>query len=169
MLHLPPGLSNERRVELFQYYGAVRTVTVRKSEKYTITFVQFPSREHATDLCTRLHQLMVKGRRLSVDFAKRNISLDDKENADDDADLAKKEPDLSDNKKHFQEFLKKLNTWAPHHLLSQPVPPNLRYRYPEPTRSTLLRISIQMVKEPAFYTQVLQLIYYFQSIHYKLH
>lgn len=54
----------------------------------------------------------------------------------------------------YKKFLKQLNNWIPQHLLSQPVPPYLKYKYPAPTKSTLLRIAIQLIKEPAFYTQV---------------
>jgi U11/U12 small nuclear ribonucleoprotein SNRNP65 len=160
VLHLPPGLSDQRREELFKKYGAIRTRTIRKSEKYTITFVEFPTKEHATEIFIRLHQLPVKGRRLSIEFAKRNVSLDDKENSGDDLESSKKEKDLSENKLYFQAFLKKLNTWAPHHIFTQPIPPYLKYKYPSPNRSILLRIAIQMLKEPAFYTQVLLFIFY---------
>ena len=153
VLRLPPALSDERREELFKRYGAVKTRTLRKSEKYTITFVEFATKENTDDAFVRLHQLPVKGRRLSVEYAKRNIS-DDKENKITDPNITEQEHDLTEAKANLQIFLKKLNSWIPEHLLSQPPPPHIKYKYPAPTRVTLLRIAIQMVKVPAFYTQV---------------
>ncbi|XP_023247368.1 RNA-binding protein 40 [Copidosoma floridanum] len=157
VLHLPPGLPDEKRDELFKLYGAVKTRTVRRSAKYTTTFVEFTSKEHAEEVFLRLHQLPVKGRRLSIEYAKRNIS-DNKENDDVDEEAAKKEAELAKQKANFKEFINKLNTWTPHGMLSQPIPPNLAYKYPAPTKMTLLRIAIQLKKEPAFYTQVLHLM-----------
>lgn len=153
VLHLPPSTSDERREELFKQYGAIKTRTIRKSAKYTITFVEFPTHQNAMEACLRLHQLPVHGHLLSVEFANKNSSMDDKENAS-TIDLESAEDEDSEKKKHFQAFVKKLNSWAPYHLFTQPIPPYLKYKYPKPTRETLLRIAIQLVKVPAFYTQV---------------
>lgn len=155
MLHLPPTLSDESREELFKHYGALKTRTIRKSEKYTITFVEFSSKNHAQNALVRLHQLPVNGRRLSIEYAKQNVSAAiDKENKAETADDNGKEEQLSKSKAQYKEFLRKLNSWAPYDLVSQPVPPNLKYKYPPPNKSILMRISIQLVKEKAFYTQV---------------
>lgn len=153
--HLPPGLTDERRVELFQHYGAVKTRTIRKSAKYTITFVEFPSKAHAEEVFVRLHQLPVKGKRLSIEFAKRNVSNNKENDVTNDEETAKEEAELLKCKENFKKFINKLNTWIPHGELNQPIPPNLAYKYPNPTKMTLLRIAIQLKKEPAFYTQVI--------------
>ncbi|XP_014237999.1 RNA-binding protein 40 [Trichogramma pretiosum] len=158
VLHLPPLLSDERRDELFKHYGAVRTRTIRKSAKYTITFVEFPNQRHAEEVLAVLHQLPVKGRRLSIEFAERNVSAADKENTIQNEDSIKADVDLEQSKINFQKFMKKLNTWAPFHVLTQPVPPSLRYKYPEPSANVLLKIAMQLHRVPAFYTQVLHLM-----------
>ncbi|XP_058788575.1 RNA-binding region-containing protein 3 [Phymastichus coffea] len=155
VLHLPPGLSNEKRDELFRHYGAVKTRTIRKSEKYTITFVEFHNKELAKEALIRLHQLPVKGRRLSIEFAKRNISVDDN---DDQENLEENDAQLEQCKANYKEFMKKLNNWAPQSLFMQPIPPNIKYKYPPATKCTVLRIALQLLKEPTFYTQVLHLM-----------
>ncbi|KOC61066.1 RNA-binding protein 40 [Habropoda laboriosa] len=43
-------------------------------------------------------------------------------------------------------------------VFTQPPPPNIQYKYLPPTRGTLVRIAIQLLKEPVFYTQVLHLM-----------
>lgn len=69
---------------------------------------------------------------------------------------AKKEE--STNEADFQAFLQKLNSWSLNHNFTQPPPPNIKYKYSPPSRSTLIRIAIQLIREPAFYTQVLHLM-----------
>lgn len=106
----------------------------------------------------RLHQLPVKGRRLSLEFAKKNLSVDERtreheesqENNEDDSELEQ-------CKANYREFMKKLNNWAPQSLFMQPIPPNIKYKYPPATKRTVLRIALQLMKEPTFYTQVLQI------------
>ena len=155
ILHLPPELSDERRDQLFKKYNAVKTKTVRKSAKYTITFAEFPSKEIATEAFLRLHQLELKGKRLSIDFAKQSISADytkaDSSNEIKEEQEAKKE---NVQKTHLQNFLRKLNSWTASNVFTQPPNPSIWYRYPPPTKDTLLRICVQLLKEPTFYTQV---------------
>lgn len=154
-MHLPPNLSDERRDELFKKYNAIKTKTIRKSPKLTMTFAEFSSKEIATEAFLRLHQLEVKGHRISIDFARKSI-LDDYTKTDiinkaDEEELKKE----STQKIHLQNFLKKLNSWSGSNVFTQPPNPNISYTYPAPTRETLLRISIQLIKEPKFYTQVI--------------
>lgn len=147
-------MSDERREELFKKYGAERTKTVRRSNGYSATFVKFLSKQEAKEAFVQLHQLEVKGRYLSVEFARKAVTNDSTEHdrsAESVNDGVKKE---TADTRHFQAFLKKLNSWANNDLLSQPPPPNIYYKYAAPTRNTLLRIAIQLIKEPAFYTQV---------------
>ncbi|XP_053989021.1 RNA-binding region-containing protein 3 isoform X2 [Hylaeus volcanicus] len=159
ILHLPPELSNERRNELFKKFGAVNTRTLRPSKKYTVTYAKFPSQQAATEALLRLHQLNIRGQYLTVEFAKKFISIENTPNEVYNDKLtteeSKKEPI---SKSNFQAFLQKLNSWTANQVFSQPPPPNIQYKYLPPTKSTLIRIAIQLVKEPAFYTQVLHLM-----------
>lgn len=140
---------------MFKKFGAECTKTIRKSDTYTTTFVKFPSNELATKAFLQLHQLEIKGQYLSVEFAKKSFVSDTDDNV-----LFKSEPlnvnekDDNANTKNFQAFIDKLNTWTSNYNFSQPPPPNISYKYPLPTRNILLRISIQLLREPAFYTQV---------------
>ncbi|KAK2581086.1 hypothetical protein KPH14_006126 [Odynerus spinipes] len=159
VLHLPSHLSDERRNELFQKYGAIKTRTLRPSSKYTITFVKFQSHNAANEAFLRLHQIKVRDQYLSVEFAKKSMPIEFSENKTNDKDIAKDEIQKETvNKSHFQNFLKRLYGWSMNQIFTQPPSPNIRYKYPPPTKSTLLRIAIQLIKEPAFYTQVLHLM-----------
>ncbi|KAG7210557.1 hypothetical protein KM043_012077 [Ampulex compressa] len=159
ILHLPPQLSDDRRNELLRKYGAIKTRTRRLSRKYSITFAKFQSEEAASEALLRLHQLNVKGQRLSVEFAKKSIPTELTEHEIVQQQPASKEAKReAATKSHFQIFLQRLNSWTMNQVLTQPPPPNIRYKYDPPTRSTLLRIAIQLLKEPAFYTQVLHLM-----------
>ncbi|XP_034934060.1 RNA-binding region-containing protein 3 [Chelonus insularis] len=156
ILRLPPYLNDAKRDELFKKYGATNTKTIRKSDNYTETFVKFASKAEATRAFLHLHQLEIKGQYLSVEFARKSMD----ELIDNGLSTSKS---INDNEEtvdstHFQAFINKLNTWASGYDFSQPPPPNIMYKYPLPTKTTLLRIAIQLLKEPAFYTQVLHLM-----------
>jgi len=150
---LPPQLSDDRRDALLQKYGATKTRTVRLSSRYTVTFAKFPSQQLAAEALLRLHQLNVRGQYLSVEYAKRSVELSEQ-------DSENKVPINNDvkmetvNKSRVQAFLRKLNNWTMSHEFSQPPPPNIKYKYTMPTRDTLTRIAIQLLTQPAFYTQV---------------
>jgi len=150
---LPPQLSDDRRDALLQKYGATKTRTVRRSDRYTVTFAKFPSQQLAAEALLRLHQLNIRGQYLSVEYAKRSVELSEQ-------DIENKVPINNDvkmetvNKSRVQAFLRKLNNWTMSHEFSQPPPPNIRYKYTMPTRDTLMRIAIQLLTQPAFYTQV---------------
>ncbi|KMQ97896.1 rna-binding protein 40-like protein [Lasius niger] len=107
----------------------------------------------------RLHQLNVRGQYLSVQYAKKSVftelSEQDIQHEPPTSDEAKVE---TVNKSHVQAFLRKLNNWTMNHDFSQPPPPNIKYKYMAPTKSILIRIAIQLLKVPAFYTQVLHLM-----------
>nr|XP_034180398.1 RNA-binding region-containing protein 3 [Osmia lignaria] len=159
ILHLPSELSNDRRNELLQKYGAVKTRTLRPSKKYTVTFAKFKSQQAATEALLRLHQLNVRGQYITVEFAKKSISVENSEqNVDNNKLINEENKKESISKSNFQAFLQKLNSWTMNQVFTQPPPPNIQYKYSTPTRSTLARIAIQLLKEPAFYTQVLHLM-----------
>lgn len=95
---------------------------------------------------------------MSVEYAKKSTP----------AELSELEPEhepSTDNdakvkaasKTDLQAFQRKLNSWTMNHVFSQAPPPNIKYKYMAPTRNTLMRIAIQLWKEPAFYTQVVPL------------
>lgn len=155
ILHLPSHLSDQRRNELFQKYGAIKTRTLRPSSKYTITFVKFPSHNAANEALLRLHQIKVRGQYLSVEFAKKSMPTQFSENEIHHRDVMKEEIQKETvNKSHFQAFLKRLYGGSMNQIFTQPPPPNIKYKYAPPTKNTLFRIVIQLLKEPAFYTQV---------------
>ncbi|KAL2728443.1 RNA-binding region-containing protein 3-like [Vespula squamosa] len=158
VLHLPSHLSDQRRNELFQKYGAIKTRTLRPSNKYTITFVKFPSHNAANEALLRLHQIKVRGQYLSVEFSKKSMSIEFSENETDKSVMKDEIEKETVNKSHFQAFLKRLYGGSMNQIFTQPPPPNIKYKYTPPTKNTLLRIVIQLLKEPAFYTQVLHLM-----------
>ncbi|XP_020709155.2 RNA-binding region-containing protein 3 isoform X2 [Athalia rosae] len=159
ILHLPPKLSHSERERLLKQYGAIKVKTINKSEKYTITFAKFSSKEAARQTFLRLHQLQVRGQRLSVEYARANVLSELAEDTTCEPQNQKNEPTNDDSDEpHYRAFLQKLNGWAFSQVFTQPPPPDIRYKYSPPTGNTLLRIAIQMLEEPAFYCQVLHLM-----------
>lgn len=157
---MPSHLSNDRRSALLQKYGAIKTKTTRFSDKYTITFAKFPSQQMATEALMRLHQLNVRGQYLSVQYAKKPIFTELLEqNIQHEPPPSNEAKVETTNKANIQAFLRKLNNWTMNHEFSQPPPSNIRYKYMAPTKSILIRIAIQLLKEPAFYTQVRYIIF----------
>ncbi|KAH0946506.1 hypothetical protein HN011_003241 [Eciton burchellii] len=158
ILHLPPHLSDDRRNDLLQKYGAIKTKTVRMSNKYTITFAKFLTQQLATEALLRLHQLNIRGQYLSVEYAKKTMSTEFSEQNNEQETRSNDTHIETINKSQIQSFLRKLDSWTMNHEFSQPPPPNIKYKYTVPTKSTLTRIAIQLLTKPAFYTQVLHLM-----------
>lgn len=156
IVRLPPGLSNERRDVLFKKFGAKQTKTIRKSDKYTITFAQFLNKEIATNAFIRLNQLELGGRRLMVEFANKDVMNESVFDSEQKTKINETERNDLQEAEHYRNFINKLNSWTGGHIFSQPPPPNLCYKYPPPTKNTLTRICIQMIREPAFYNQVIK-------------
>ncbi|XP_043263477.1 RNA-binding region-containing protein 3 [Colletes gigas] len=157
ILHLPPELSDARRSELLKRYGALKTQTLRPSAKYTVTFAKFPSQKAATEVLLRLHQLNIGGQYLTVEFAWKFMTIENTNKISDKETSTQENKNEPISKSNFQAFLQKLNAWT-NQAFAQPPPPNIQYKYLPPTKSTLTRIAIQLLKEPAFYTQVLHLM-----------
>ncbi|XP_015185667.1 PREDICTED: RNA-binding protein 40 [Polistes dominula] len=156
VLHLPPELSDQRRDELFKKYGAIKTYTIRFPCKATKTYVFFPSYTAAYETMLRLHQIKIRGRYLSVEFAKMPIPIVYTESEPREFKDIQKETES--HQSHYETFLKHLYGTTMNQIFTQPPPPYIKYWYPPPTKTTLLRIIIQLLKEPAFYTQVLHLM-----------
>lgn len=156
--HLPSHLTHLQRERLLKRYGAVTVKTVHKSDKYAITFAKYPSEDAATRAFLQLHQLRVRGRRLSVDYAKMSPSQVSECDSNQPENQKEAYGDQGPVGPSFRTFLKKLNGWALGPVLTQPPPPNILYKYSPPTTDTLSRIAIQMLKEPVFYCQVLHLM-----------
>lgn len=156
IVDLPLELSNERREELMKRFGAVACKTIRKSKRHAVTFAKFPSKQIAQQAFLRLHQLEVKGKYLSVKFATGDVNVDSSSNEPGSLDTNSSEINsISSERRDLTVFLSKLNGWANNRSFTQPPPPNIKYNYPKPTRSTVQRIAFQLLKEPAFYTQVM--------------
>ncbi|KAL6259789.1 hypothetical protein P5V15_009700 [Pogonomyrmex californicus] len=158
ILHLPPELSDERRDALLQKYGATSTKTIRPSSTYTITFAKFPSQQLAAEALLRLHQLNVKGQFLSIEYAKKSVPELGEKGFEHKTPISNDAKIETISKSLVQTFVRKLNNWTMNYEFSQLPPPNIRYKYIKPTRTTLMRIAIQLLIQPAFYTQVLHLM-----------
>ncbi|XP_020285947.1 RNA-binding protein 40 isoform X2 [Pseudomyrmex gracilis] len=159
ILHLPPQISNDRRDVLLQKYGAIKTKTIRLSNKYTATFAKFSSPQLAAEALLRLHQLNVRGQYLTVEYAHKSIEQFSEQDVQ--HEVSKSKDDTNEetaSKAHIQAFMRKLNNWTMNYDFSQLPPPNIKYKYPPPTKTTLIRIAIMLIEEPVFYTQVLHLM-----------
>lgn len=139
---------------MLQKYGAIKTKTIRLSNKYTATFAKFTSPQLAAEALLRLHQLNVREQYLTVEYAHKSIEFSEQ---DVQHEVSKSKDDTKEetaSKAHIQAFLRKLNNWTMNHDFSQLPPPNIKYKYPPPTKNTLIRIAIMLIEKPVFYTQV---------------
>lgn len=140
-------------------FGAIACKTIRKSKRHAVTFAKFPSKQIAQQAFLRLHQLDVRGKYLSVQFATGDVNVDSSTSEPGTLDTTNTSEinSISSERRDLTVFLGKLNGWANNRNFTQPPPPNVKYNYPKPTRSTIRRIAFQLLKEPIFYTQVMLL------------
>nr|CAD7267050.1 unnamed protein product [Timema shepardi] len=71
----------------------------------------------------------------------------------------KNEKDAKENnRKNYESFLHRLNTWNAAVNFCEPPPAHLKYQYHPPTQAILVNISRTLAAVPKFYTQVLHLM-----------
>lgn len=140
---LPPDLSKEEATDLFQYFGA-KSVSVMSSKGHMkgSAFAEFSSKEEADIALKKLHQALLFGSRLIVQYSDKNFMP-----YDTSEQVVLPPP---------QEPVKQTNPTS-EKVFSTPDP-SLHYLYPPPTTQTLSNISHALVAVPQFYIQVLHLM-----------
>uniref|UniRef100_A0A8D8PZ18 RNA-binding region-containing protein 3 n=1 Tax=Cacopsylla melanoneura TaxID=428564 RepID=A0A8D8PZ18_9HEMI len=142
--HVPQFLGRDQMDSLFASFGATGArVLAPKTKKTATAFVNFRSLPEAQCAVTRLHQMDIRGFRLSAELSNKTI-LDDR--------IPEGQSDLVQHKEaHYLTLLKRLG-------LDKCPPNGLKYKYPEPTLYVLLNIMSALVEHKKFYTQVLHLM-----------
>ncbi|CAH1258005.1 RNPC3 [Branchiostoma lanceolatum] len=167
--HLPADLSPADREDLLKHFGAesVKCMSDKGRMKHT-AFATFTNHQAAEKALTRLHQLEVLGRRLVVEFAKKQhkkqmtIVQSDQDN-EETTDKEQKD-NKSENKADQKPVESKQRRGLPQTAISSSLGlqyvmnPRLHYLYPPPTASILNNIANTLAAVPKLYVQVLHLM-----------
>ncbi|KAL1450901.1 hypothetical protein WDU94_003212 [Cyamophila willieti] len=142
--HVPQFLGRDQMDSLFASFGATGArILAPKTKKAATAFVNFRSLPEAQCAVTRLHQMDVRGFRLSAELSNKTM-LDDR--------IPEGQSDFLRTKEaHHLSLLKRLG-------LDKCPPNGLKYKYPQPTLYVLLNIVSSLVEHKKFYTQVLHLM-----------
>ncbi|XP_035673824.1 RNA-binding region-containing protein 3-like [Branchiostoma floridae] len=168
--HLPAELSPADREDLLKHFGAesVKCMSDKGRMKHT-AFATFTGHQTAEKALTRLHQLEVLGRRLVVEFAKKQhkkhmtVVQSDQDNEETiiKEEKDKKSADSTDDKKPAESNQRGTlpqTAIASSLGLQYVMNPRLHYLYPPPTASILNNIANTLAAVPKLYVQVLHLM-----------
>eukprot|EP00058_Branchiostoma_floridae_P018307 XP_002603796.1 hypothetical protein BRAFLDRAFT_114988 [Branchiostoma floridae] len=169
--HLPAELSPADREDLLKHFGAesVKCMSDKGRMKHT-AFATFTDHQAAEKALTRLHQLEVLGRRLVVEFAKKQhkkhmtvvqSDQDNEETIIKEEQKDKKSADSKDDKKPAESNQRGTlpqTAIASSLGLQYVMNPRLHYLYPPPTASILNNIANTLAAVPKLYVQVLHLM-----------
>lgn len=135
--NIPRALLEADKIELFQLFKPSATEFIGKDSAK----LSFPDPVTARMCLQQLHEVNIMGQRLNVKFARRT-----KTTVETNEERSGNEPE------HIMlKFLKQANF---NHIPS----PYLRYKYPKATRRTVANIGVELLQNPAFYTQVIHLM-----------
>lgn len=154
--NLPKTFSEIDTRQLLQLFDPI---SIEFLVPHRAVYAKFSSQQHARDVLAVLHQQILDGKRLYVEYAegnardmtsilKRSGVVDDKR---DGYNCASVEPTIGD-------VMRKLYATADNLNFKQPPPPHLRYNYPLVNRDIIDAISIALETSRKFYVQVLHLM-----------
>ncbi|XP_055534063.1 uncharacterized protein LOC129723709 [Wyeomyia smithii] len=147
-----PDSFKESDISAFLAYFGISGVKFLKRRNKITTIVSLQDEVVAKTVLSRLHQLKILDKRLSVDY------YHPKEGEIIDVNPPKPPVDVQkQSTQKVSDFVKALLAVHPVDF-SQPPPPYLRYRYPRPTREIIDSICVALESVPKFYTQVLHLM-----------
>lgn len=174
--NFPPAFT-ERDIREFLYLFDPARVCI--FEAFQTAFAEFQTKQHAADILKLVHQHVLDGYRLFVEYAPKNhneyvalcsqtfyASLTDSnvkeqmENAQNCSTCSgrKDDDDEEVTEAEVDEALKQLFGIAPEFGVNQPPPPYLKYEYPLANRDIIDAISIALESIPEFYIQVCDLM-----------
>ncbi|XP_058449647.1 uncharacterized protein LOC131429505 [Malaya genurostris] len=146
--NFPESFSESDIKEFLNCFGIESVKFLKRRSKIT-TIVNLQDERLAETIVTRLHQLKILSKRLSVEYySPREVEI---------VDVVPEEPTLKQTAQEMSKFAKALHSVHPVDF-SQPPPPYLKYRYPRPTREIIDSICVALESVPKFYTQVLHLM-----------
>ncbi|XP_055617890.1 RNA-binding region-containing protein 3 [Toxorhynchites rutilus septentrionalis] len=146
--NFPDSLSESDILEFLEHFGISAVKFLKRRNKIS-AIASLPEETVARCAISRLHQLKILDRRLSVEYYRRpEVEVVD-------ADTAA--PPSIKPTHELSNFVKALHALQAENF-SQPPPPYLKYRYPKPTREIIDSICVALESVPKFYTQVLHLM-----------
>lgn len=165
--NLPPSFTDQ---EIRQFLEMFDPVQVQIFDTHHTCFAEFANKDHAKEILSLLHQIVLDGFRLFVEFAPKNrneyIALCSQTfyapvtantQAEKESSECSKCVDKEKND-DISEAVKRLYGIADNLNLNQPPPPYLNYEYPLANRDIIDAISIALETIPKFYIQVLHLM-----------
>ncbi|CAG2109139.1 unnamed protein product [Medioppia subpectinata] len=155
--NISPKLSYDEREDLLAHFGA-KTVTNSPNYSYAVFETESQSRE----AMTRLHQLLVLGQRLRVEFAtnchRNRVQQLPPVNEPHRQQKSHEESAEALKEIKLRAFLNQLNYVSPALGLNYLPSPLLRYSYPTASPLIVNNIAHTLLSHPRFYTQVLHLM-----------
>lgn len=158
--HLPEAIPLDILSRLFSHYGSSSIRTCSGSRVRNSAFVDFSSKELASQAQKQLNGLRFLGKVLSVELAGKR--LEDGSSLESSSQMAKESspsfghvaaPNLfTDGAKLSSEPI------AQGLGVEYPFPPHLEYAYPPPDGNILTNIVNALIAVPRFYTQVLHMM-----------
>ncbi|CAG2177849.1 unnamed protein product, partial [Oppiella nova] len=156
VINISPKLSYNEREELFRHFGG-QTVTNLPHYSYVL----FENESQSREAMQRLHQLLVLGQRLRVEFAVNcGQSVTQLPPISEPHVQQKSHEESLESLKEIKlrEFVNQLNYTSPALGLNYLPSPLLRYTYPTATPFIVDNIAHTLLAHPRFYTQVLHLM-----------
>lgn len=156
--NFPRTFSEADTRQLLQLFDPI---SVEILAPYRAVYATFSSKQHARDVLVVLHQQILDGQRLYVEYAEGN--------ARDMTAILKRSGVVNDKRDELNcakpsieatvgDVLRKLYATSDNLNFNQPPPPHLRYNYPLVNRDIVDSISIALETSRKFYVQVLHLM-----------
>lgn len=156
--NFPKTFSEADTRQLLQLFDPI---SVEILVPHRAVYAKFSNRQHARDVLVVLHQQILEGKRLYVEYAEGT--------AHDMTSILKRSGIIADNRDGLKcasasvdetcgNVLRKLYATADNLNFNQPPPPHLRYNYPLVNRDIIDSISIALETSRKFYVQVLHLM-----------
>lgn len=141
--HLCSDLSPSEREDFLRHFGAQKVWFINSNSH--CAFASFKSNAAAEEALTRLHQLEILGKRLTVEYAK-------------EVNNSQYNGSVEKDCKQVKQYIDRLNSWNPSISLLQPPPPSLNYKYPAASPQILFNMIFEMQRNEKFYVQTLHLM-----------
>ncbi|XP_050023028.2 RNA-binding region-containing protein 3-like [Dermacentor andersoni] len=168
--HLPTSMSEAEKIDLLKHFGADSVRCMRSTGKLkNSAFATFPTQDAADCALDRLHQAVLMGSRLVVEYAlgkqvdryfpSKSEQFSESASA---AEIADKQAAATSSKDEYKSkmeaFAIKLHAMSADLGLDYVLNPMLTYAYPPASPAIVANIAAMLLSVPKFYTQVLHLM-----------
>lgn len=167
--HLPTSMSEAEKIDLLKHFGADTVRCMRPTGKLkNSAFATFPTQEAADCALDRLHQAVLMGSRLVVEYAlgkqvdryfpSKSEQFSESASAAENADEQHATSSKDEYKSKMEAFAIKLHAMSSDLGLDYVLNPMLTYAYPPASPTIVANIAAVLLSVPKFYTQVLHLM-----------